>query len=602
MFTPTLDRYVSRRSMSTGTEGMVACNQSLAAASGVDALRAGGTAADAAVAVAATLQVTEPASTGLGGDAFWIYYDAAADRITAYNGSGRSAAAFTLEKARGAAGIGATGVGSAHSDAAGGVSAAMPRDHPYTVTVPGAPEAWQRLLDRFGALPRARVVSDAIRLAERGFPVAPETAYRWRTHGTPVLSATAHGHELVVDGGDGPQAGQVVRLPRLADTLGRFAVDGAAPFYHGGIARRIVETLSEAGGLISMEDLERHHGEYVTPASVEYGGSTVYELPPNGQGLATLVALAVLARTRYDRHVAAGDLFLNPEALHRQIEAMRAGFAVARRHVADPAFYQAPIGEILSDSLLSEWARDIEGGRIDPARFRELPSVSAGSDTVYFCTADRHGNMCSFINSTYMGFGTGIVPRGCGYTLQNRGLGFSLQEGHPNAAAPGKRPYHTIIPGLIATPVSPAAGPNDGDGATGVTSATRATSATSATSDDGGGIPRREITAFGVMGGFMQPQGHLQVVSALLDGGLDPQSVLDRGRFCIADGVPDGEVLLEPPYDDEIAASLHRMGHRVRIVIGRDRAVFGRGQIIARRNGAYLAGADPRGDGIAIGY
>ncbi len=580
------EHFHSRRSPAVGRGGMVASSQPLATAAGVRILDGGGTAADAAVAVAAALQVTQACSTGLGGDVFWLYYDAGAGRIYGANGSGCSPAALTLEIARETA-LNAREETPNHGDKGHGCFEGrlrLPRFHAHTVTVPGAPAAWQALLERFGVLSRAQVVAPAIALATNGFPVAPLTAGWWHRGVKRQLCRQQYGYELMAglppasgaadssaasdsesrNTGRGPHPGEVLQLPTLAWSLRQFAEHGADAFYRGDIAERIVEAVRTAGGLLSMADLANHETRAVEPIGIEYQGATVWECPPNGQGLAALVALGVFR----EYEAISGGRVHSTHALpvadyHTMIEAMRFGFAAAAEYVADPETAPVPISELLAQYQLAERAALIRTGH----RIEQFPSPApgkAGDDTVYFCTADRYGNVCSFINSNFVGFGTGIVPRGCGFALQNRGQGFVLEQGHRNTLAPRKRPYHTIIPGMITAA--------------------------------GGGI-----TAFGVMGGMMQPQGHLQTAVAMLRDDLDPQAALDRPRFQLSEGEPDGEVLLEDSLGSEVVAGLQAKGHRVRIIGGSERAAFGLGAIITRTpDGTLWGGADPRGDGVAL--
>ncbi len=436
--------YNSRRSPVPSAGGAVATSQPPATQAGVDVLRQGGTAADAAVAAAAVLQVTQPCSTGLGGDAFCLYFEAATGSVHALNGSGRSPAALDLARV-----------------AADGFADGLPPFHAHTVTVPGAAAAWQDTVDRFGAVSLSTVLEPARRIAEAGFPVSPLTSLWWNAGAKRQLSQTAFGHELfgASAGGDtafagstgagstgaGPRAGEIFRNPGLAAVLARIAEYGAAEVYEGRTAERIVEAVQREGGVLSLSDLRSHRSEWVTPLSVDYRGVRVWECPPNGQGFAALSALNVLARL--DVHA-----YDEPNAMHQLVECMRLGFADAACVVADPersgvsrAEYDAIVSELLSEDYARARAR-----LVDP--IRAMPSLRgagpAGNDTVYLAATDRYGNACSFINSNFMGFGTGIVPEGCGFSLQNRGYGFSLQERHPNALEPEKRPYHTIIPGM----------------------------------------------------------------------------------------------------------------------------------------------------------
>ncbi len=538
----TLPEFNSRRSPVYGRRGMVAASQPLAVAAGLEILAAGGNAADAAVATAAALNVTEPTSTGIGGDCFALFYDAQTGHISALNGSGRAPAGLTLERL-----------------AKEGFAHELPPYHAHTVTVPGACAGWCDLIERYGRLPLARILAPAIRLAEEGFPVAPLTAYFWQRGAERQLRTAPGGLELTLDG-RGPRAGELFRNPGLARTLRAVAEGGKRAYYEGPIAEAIAAVLQAAGGCMTAEDLATHTSTWEQPISTTYRGLRIWECPPNGQGLAALLALNILEG--YD--LAALDP-LAPERLHLTIEAMRLAFADVRWYVADPAFNPAPLAGLLAKTY-AETRRKL----IDPRRAtvdQQHGAPVAGSDTVYFCVVDGAGNACSFINSNYMGFGTGIVPAGWGFTLQNRGHNFSLDARHPNALASRKRPYHTIIPAM-------------------------------ATREADGSL----YAAFGVMGGFMQPQGHMQVVVGLAEDGLNPQAALDRPRFCITDGTAGGHVALEEGIPAATLDRLAAMGHRVSLVTGYDRATFGRGQIIRRDTdtGVLCAGSDPRADGCAM--
>lgn len=537
-----LPEFISRRSPVYGRRGMVAASQPLAVAAGLEVLAAGGNAADAAVATAAALNVTEPTSTGIGGDCFALFYDVQTGHISALNGSGRAPAGLTLERL-----------------AAEGFNHELPPYHAHTVTVPGACAGWCDLVERHGRLPLPRILAPAIRLAEEGFPVAPLTAYFWQRGAERQLRTAPGGLELTLDG-RGPRAGELFRNPGLGRTLRAVAEGGKCAYYEGPIAEAVATVLQAAGGCMTVEDLAAHTSTWEQPISTTYRGLRIWECPPNGQGLAALLALNILEG--YD--LAALDP-LAPERLHLTIEAMRLAFADARWYVADPAFSPAPLAALLAKSY-AETRRKL----IDPRRAtidQQHGTPVAGSDTVYFCAVDGDGNACSFINSNYMGFGTGIVPAGWGFTLQNRGHNFSLDARHPNALAPRKRPYHTIIPAM-------------------------------ATREADGSL----YAALGVMGGFMQPQGHMQVVVGLAEDGLDPQAALDRPRFCITDGAAGGHVALEEGIPPATLDRLAAMGHRVSLVTGYDRATFGRGQIIRRdpETGVLCAGSDPRADGCAM--
>ena len=563
--------FASRRSPVYGRRGMVAASQPLAVAAGLEILAAGGNAADAAVATAAALNVTEPTSTGIGGDCFALFYDATTGQVTALNGSGRAPAALTLARLE-----------------QEGFGRELPPYHPYTITVPGACAGWCDLSERHGRLPLSRILGPAIRLAEEGFPVAPITAYFWQRGAERQLAQAPGGQELTLDG-RAPRAGEIFRNPGLARTLRAVAEGGKAAFYQGRIAEAIAVTVQRAGGCLSVEDLASHHSTWDEPISTTYRGLRIWECPPNGQGLAALLALNMLEG--FD--LASLDP-LSPERLHLEIEAMRLAFADARWYVADPQFTNLPIYQLLSKAYAAERRKLINPGRATLDQRRGSPV--AGSDTVYFSVVDGEGNACSFINSNYMGFGTGIVPSGWGFSLQNRGHNFSLDPAHPNALAPGKRPYHTIIPGmitrengrlvdgrLVADPANP-----------------QSTNSQST---------NLLVGPFGVMGGFMQPQGHVQVVVALADDRLDPQAALDRPRFCIEavgpsqwDGTLVSQVALEDGIPAAAVAALAAMGHPVTVKSGHERAIFGRGQIILRdpATGVLCGGSDPRADGCAM--
>ncbi len=535
-FRPMRFDFLSRRSPVHARRGMVASSNPLASQAGLAVLRAGGNAADAAVAAGAVLNVTEPASTGIGGDMYALFYDARTRQVSALNGSGRAPAALTIEVVRRAG----------HD--------AIPTRGAHAVTVPGAVAGWVDLLARHGTMPLSAVLADAIHYAEDGYPVHPVFATGWE-RAAPILSAGDY-----LPGGRAPRAGEIVRLPDLARTLRAIAEGGTAAFYTGAIAQAIAETVQAMGGVLTVDDLAAHRSTWDAPISTTYRGVRVWECPPNGQGIAALQVLNMLAGDDL-----ASMPWDSPERLHLLVEAMRLAFADARQYVADMATDPAPIAGLLSREYAAA-----RRARITPDRAMQPPSYGmppAGSDTVYLSVVDGAGNACSFINSLYMGFGTGVVARGTGIMLHNRGALFSLDPAHPNALAPGKRPYHTIIPAL-------------------------------ATRDDA------LYACFGVMGGFMQPQGHVQVVTALIDDLLDPQAVLDRPRWCLDSGSGESDLCLEEGIPVSTMARLAELGHRVRPVSGHGRGVFGDGQVIVRdgETGALVGGSDPRKDGLTAGY
>lgn len=535
--------FQSRRSPVYSIRGMVASSQPLAASAGLEILSTGGNAADAAIAVAAALNVTEPTSTGLGGDAFALYYDAATREVSAINGSGRAPCALSLERLE-----------------KEGLKDSLPPYHPYNVTVPGACAMWCDLSAHLGRLPLAQTLAPAIRLAEEGFPVAPITAWHWQRAAQGQLRTALNGSELTLEG-RGPNPGEIFRNAGLARTLKMIAGGGKKAFYEGEIAEAIVGILQEAGGCIQLEDLAAHQSTWETPISAVYRDLRIWECPPNGQGLTALLALNLL-----QKYNLASLPPLSPERLHLEIEALRIAFADTRHYVCDPAFSSIPLKELLSPDYAEERRKGIDLHYAAPGHRHGFPQ--AGRDTVYFCVVDGEGNACSFINSNYMGFGTGIVPRGWGFSLQNRGANFSLDPAHPNCLEGGKRPYHTIIPALATREV-----------------------------DD------TLYGPFGVMGGFMQPQGHVQVLTRMVDNGLDPQAALDLPRFCIDVEKDNNAVSLEDGIPPETASALAGMQHPVEMVSGMNRALFGRGQIILRDpdTGVLCGGSDPRADGCAMG-
>lgn len=527
----------SRRSMVTAKRGMVATSNPLAAQAGLAILRAGGNAADAAIATAAVLNVTEPASTGIGGDCFALYYEAKTGNVTALNGSGRAPAALTIDVAK------------RENPAAIGFESAL------SVTVPGTVQGWSDLLERHGSMSFADVLADAIYYAREGYPVHPVFAASWQASADKLRQ----GHHTV------PylppaNTGDVRQLTDLANTLQAIADGGAQAFYEGETADAIVSTLAALGGVMTHDDLKAHTSTWDTPIQTDYRGVTVIECPPNGQGLAALQAMNIASQ--FDLAQYAPD---SPERLHIMIEAMRLAFADARQYVADMHTNPAPLDFLLSDAYAAERANLISMNQAMLPPSYGMPPVS--SDTVYLTVVDGEGNACSFINSLFRGFGTKIVAEGTGVFLQNRGALFELNPVHPNALAPHKRPYHTIIPGMAV---------KDG----------------------------QLWASFGVMGGFMQPQGHFQVMSAMLDDDLNPQAALNRPRFCLVDGTSNSTLMLEEGIPVSTMSTLAGYGHNVRPVSGRMRGVFGDGHIIRRdpETGVLYGGADPRKDGLVAAY
>ncbi len=527
--------FASRRSPVLSANGVVATSQPLAAQVGVSVLQSGGNAVDAALACAIALTVLEPTSNGIGSDAFALVWDGA--RLHGINASGRWPASLSAEGLRGAG------------------HASMPDIGWSSVTVPGCVAMWQDLNERFGRLDPARLLAPAIEYATVGFPVSPVVATLWqraRPNFDPGRDPGIGGWtETFTRGGRTPSPGEMWVSPGHAACLRGLAERGFRDFYDGEIAQTIADYARATGGALTADDLAAHANEWVEPISARYGELDVWEIPPNGQGIAALQALAMLDA------LPARDLpALDPQRLHLQIEAMKLAFADAYAYVADPAVAEVPTAGLLDAGYLAA-RRALIGERAAAPAAGEPPR----GGTVYLCVADRDGMMVSLIQSNYHGFGSGVVVPALGVSMQNRAAGFVLDAGHPNEAAPGKRPRHTIIPGFL-TRGGEAVGP------------------------------------FGVMGGEMQPQGHMQVVMAMEDHGASPQAALDMPRWKWTAG---RTVELEPGADPALVEALRGRGHDVRIAA--DGLGFGRGQIIRRLDsGAYAAGSEPRTDGAAVGY
>ncbi|XP_033739918.1 glutathione hydrolase-like YwrD proenzyme [Pecten maximus] len=558
-----VSHYNSRRSAVVCQNGCVASSQPLASQAGIDILKAGGNAADAAVAMAAALNVTEPCSTGIGGDAFCLFYDAKTKKVNAVNGSGRAPAELTLDL------LHKQGYNSTHP---------FPVQHGHAVTVPGAAATWVDTVDRFGSgkLSLAQILQPAVNLAEGGYPVQQITAFLWNKGVDSLLTPkNQHGCDLLVDG-KAPVNGQVIRLPHLAQTFRELGTLGKKGFYEGRIAKAIVDVVGKFGGVMTMDDLQSHVTTYEDPINTDYRGYRLWEIPPNGHGMAALIALNVLEDYNLKN--------LGPnsaEYLHLVIEALKLGFADTTWYCADPSKVDVPLSTLLSKDYAANRRQLIHTN--STMKNVKKGDVNIGPDTVYFTTADSEGNACSFINSNFMGFGSAIVPEGCGFTLQNRGSGFSLDPAHPNVIAPNKRPYHTIIPAMVT------------DSKTG-----------------------ELVMSYGVMGGYMQPQGHVQVLLNMLEFGMNPQQALDQPRICIGGGYGYDEsyVSVEDGISAETVQGLADKGHKVRgPLVATERSLFGKGQAITvgtfwdksfiaqQKDGrVYWCGSDPRADGMAIGF
>ena len=529
-FDPLFHPYPSGRYCVTARRGMVCTGNALASSAGLEVLRRGGNAVDAAIATAACLTVTEPCSNGIGSDAFAIVW--MNGKLHGLNSSGCSPASISVEAVRPLSEDGK-----------------MPRFGWTPVTVPGAPGAWAALNARFGALPLAEDLAPAIRYAREGYPLSPVLAASFTSAAKRYRELFGDRREfrewfrVFTNGGEPYRFGDVVTLPDHARSLSLIAETNAEAFYRGEIAQAIARQSARDGGFITEKDLAAFEPLWVDPMGVDYRGTTVWELPPNGQGITALMALNILKNFS----VGAKE---DEETYHLQFEAIKLAFADSRHYVTDPRFMTADPALLISPEYGAARAREI-GPEASVPRYGD-PS---GSGTVYLCAADGDGNMVSYIQSNYMGFGSGIVAEGYGVSLQNRGADFSLEDGACNRLEPSKRTYHTIIPGFM-TRGGQAVGP------------------------------------FGVMGGYMQPQGHLQVAMNFIDHRLDPQACLDAPRWQWTGGKI---FLVEPGFSAAVAGQLARRGHDVRF--SRDIGSFGRGQMIVRLdNGTLVGGCDPRTD------
>ena len=531
---------VTGRSVVTTTYGIVAASQPLAAQAGVQLLERGGHAVDAAIAANAVLGVTEPHMNGIGGDLFAIVYDAASDSLSGLNASGPSPRGLDREflVRRGVASMPASGI--------------------HSVTVPGAVAGWAALHERFGRIPFADTLAPARFYAEHGFPVTEIIASAWNGL-TDELLADPTAARTYLPSGRAPRAGEVFRNPDLARSLGLLAEQGAPAFYEGALAEAIVSLSQACGGTMTLDDLSAYRPEWVDPISTTYRGWTVYELPPNTQGIAALMMLDLMEQFplgRYGVH--------SVDALHVMIEAKKLAYADMLRWVGDSRFAPAPVTALLDKARAKERARLIDATKaaahVEPAVLDGVTN-RAGGDTVYLCAIDRHGNIASVIQSIFGGFGSGLVPAGTGFALHNRGALFTLEPGHPNVVAPGKRPLHTIIPAFM----------RKGD----------------------------DRIGFGIMGAFNQAQAHAQFVANVVDFGLNIQQALEAGRFTkpTFDGV---DVCIEATIPEAAQRGLAARGHEVIVVPPRTNT-FGWGQAVSSNAaGIHFGASEPRHDGAAI--
>ena len=519
--------YPSNRYCITARGGVVATGSNLASAAGLEILKKGGNAIDAAIATAAALTVVEPTANGIGSDAFALVY--VKDKLYGLNASGYAPSKISAKE-----------VLKNHDT--------MPKHGWTPITVPGAPKAWCELSKRFGKLSLEECLAPAIRYAYDGYPLSPML-------GKMFLASTKRFKEEFKDDpkfkewfkvftkdGEPYKFGEMIYLKDHAKTLDLIAKTKGEAFYKGEIAEAIVRQSTRDGGYFSLDDLKNYEASWVEPISVKYHGYDVYEIPPNGQGIVALMALNALKGSNFQSR--------DENTFHHQFEAIKLAFANAMHYVSDPRYMGIDYHDLLSDEYAKMMAEKIK----DQAGIYS-PIEPPKSGTVYLCTADKEGNMVSYIQSNYMGFGSGIVIEGYGVAMQNRGADFSLDEHHYNFLRPLKKTYHTIIPGFLM----------EGD---------------------------KPIGPFGVMGGYMQPQGHLQVVMNLIDFHMNPQMALDAPRW---QWVKEDQFIVEPDFDKKIVEELKKRGHK--ITYAKDRVSFGRGQIILRLdNGVYVAGCESRTD------
>ncbi|KAI8370936.1 nucleophile aminohydrolase [Blakeslea trispora] len=570
--------FISRRSTVYGTNAIVSSSQPLATQAGIEILKKGGNAADAAIAVAAALNVTEPGSTGIGGDAFCLFYDAKSRTVKGLNGSGRTPASLDLNYIREKAKISGE---------------SLPTDSIHAITVPGAAAAWVDTIENFGSgnLDLSTILAPAIDLADNGFPVSHISANGWKAEAKNLAAMNSKQVKNVwlIDNVRAPEEGEIMTIPTLAETFRVLAAEGKKGFYDGRIGNAIVEAVQSRGGLLTLEDLAQHTSELLEPISLDYHDWTVWEIPPNGQGITALLALGIIEALEETGRIDFSTIEHNSaEYIHIITEVTRIAFADTRYYVADPQTQPVPTEALLNKEYLRERSKLVDLKKRNDDIQKGYPDEVG--NTVYFSVVDQEGNACSFINSTFRHFGSHIIADNTGIILHNRGCNFVLIEDHPNCIAPSKRPYHTIIPSMI----------------------TRKT-------DDGHDLE----ACFGVMGAYMQPQGQVQVILNMKHYLSNPQHALDLPRLCVAPprkdpNVPanayaftrvnDSVVYLEDGISPDVVEKLESMGHVCHWVHSHSRALFGRGQIICSKKDkrtdrrVLCAGSDPRGDGCAIGW
>ncbi|WP_277555003.1 gamma-glutamyltransferase [Halobaculum limi] len=542
---PDIDQFASRRSTVYGQRGVVATSQPLASQAGISVLEDGGNAFDAAVATAAALNVVEPTSTGLGGDVFALYRTADGE-VGAMRSCGPSPQEATIENVREAV---------ANEDDVDPEDAEMPGTGAHAVTVPGTARGWEATAEKFGRKSLGELLQPAIRYAKDGYPVSEVVSAQWQ-HAEDLFE-TDHARDAFLFDGEAPDVGQHVTLPKLGASMELIAEEGADVVYEGEIAEAIASEVQEQGGFMTVDDLAEFEPEFPDPVSTTYNGTEVYELPPNNQGLIALEALNIaeeLDAAEYD--------YDSPERVHYFSEALKLAFHDGHRYITDPEFEEHP--PLGSKEWAANRAQEVGEECNDDVSFGVPDANAEDADTVLLCVADDEGNVVSYINSRFAGFGSGLVAGDTGIALQNRGASFSLDPDHPNSLEPGKRPFHTLIPAL----------------------------ADFAPDDDA----PDDWAAFGVMGGYMQPQGHVQVISNIVDYDQPLQAALDSPRWRYRE---EGSLALEPQFDGNTASKLVRKGHDVKTL---PPALFGGAQIVRNEDGVLSGATEPRKDGNAQGY
>ena len=519
--------------------GVIATSHPLASTAGLAVLQEGGNAIDAAVTAAVVLNLVEPHASGIGGDMFAILWSAEEQKLIGLNASGRAGSLMTREEM----------LRRGHDR--------IPFRGAEPITVPGALSGWVALLERHGTISLARAFEPAIQLAKDGFPVSPIIAKQWAAEVEILKQDVGASATFLIDGERAPREGEWYRNPDFAHSLQMIVDQGPEVFYGGELGAQIVDRVKALGGFLTLDDLKNHRAEWVEPVSVPFRGYRLWELPPNGQGIAALEMLRILEPYDFE-----GMGHNSASYLHHLIEAKKIAFADLAQYVGDPDYMTVSTGDLLADTFIESRREKLNPNLA--AEHQDPGEIVTGGDTIYLAAADQFGNMISFINSIYWEFGSGVVVPGTGFVLQDRGAGFTLKEGLANTLAPGKRPFHTIIPPFVTR-----------------------------TGADGSEEP---WLSYGVMGGSMQPQAHVQVLLNIVVFGMDLQEAIDAPRFRHQSG---NRVALEAPISAEVRSTLTSMGH---VIVDESTVSFGGAQAIMRLDQGWAAASDPRKDGMAVAH